>query len=122
MIRARVGIALCVLSALGVLPAGCHKAGRVQRSRDVAPVIKDTARVVAPLIDPSVIALFRDTAGASVFPAEGQIFKLQTPAQRQSLRARQLERSASCGRLESRATIDICSESDASVLELAAGY
>ena len=87
MIRARVGIALCVLSALGVLPAGCHKAGRVQRSRDVAPVIKDTARVVAPLIDPSVIALFRDTAGASVLPAEGQIFKLQTPAQRQSLRA-----------------------------------
>ena len=87
MIRARVGIALCVLSALGVLPAGCHKAGRVQRSGDVAPVIKDTARVIAPLTDPSVIALFRDTAGASVFPAEGQIFKLQTPAQRQSLRA-----------------------------------
>jgi hypothetical protein len=87
MIRARVGIALCVLSALGVLPAGCHKAARVQRNGDVAPVIKDSVRVVAPLTDPSVIALFKDTAGASVFPAERQIFKLQTPAQRQSLRA-----------------------------------
>jgi hypothetical protein len=86
MTRARVGIALCVLSALGVLPAGCHKAARVQRNGDVAPVIKDTPRVVAPLTDPSVIALFKDTAGASVFP-EGKIFKLQTPAQRQSLRA-----------------------------------
>src|SRR5258706_2046530 len=87
MIRARVGIPLCVLSALGVLPAGCNRAADVQRTNDVAPVIKDTARVVAPLADPSVIALFKDTTGASVFPAEGQIFKLQTPAQRQSLRA-----------------------------------
>ena len=59
MIRARVGIALSVLSALGVLPAGGHKAARVQRNGDVAPVIKDTARVVAPLTDPSVIALFQ---------------------------------------------------------------
>jgi len=97
MIRARIGIALSLLSALGVLPAGCHKAARVQRNGDVAPVIKDSARVVepltdpsvvAPLTDPSVIALFKDTAGTSVFPSEGQIFKLQTPAHRQSLRAR----------------------------------
>ncbi|MGZ3331412.1 MAG: DUF6174 domain-containing protein [Gemmatimonadaceae bacterium] len=86
MIRKRVGIALSVLSALGVLPAACHKAARAQRNGDVAPVINDTVRVAAPLTDPSVIALFKDTA-ASVFPAEGQIFKLQTPAQRQSLRA-----------------------------------
>lgn len=86
VIRARVGIALSVLSALGVIPTGCHKAAHVQRNSDVAPVIKDSARV-APLIDPSVIALFNDTAGARVFPAEGQIFKLQTPAQHQSLRA-----------------------------------
>jgi Family of unknown function (DUF6174) len=87
MTRARVGIALSVLSALGVLLAGCHKAARVQRNGDVAPVLKGTATIVSPLTDPTVIALFRDTAGASVFPAEGQIFKLQTPAQRQSLRA-----------------------------------
>lgn len=87
MIRARVGIALSLLSALGVLSAGCHKAARVQRNGDVAPVIKDSARVVTPLTDPSVIALFKDTAGTSVFPADRQIFKLQTSAQRQSLRA-----------------------------------
>jgi len=86
MIRARIGIALSLLSALGALPAGCHKPARVQRNGDVAPVIKDSARVIAPLTDPSVIALFRDTAGR-MFPAEGQIFKLQTPAQHQILRA-----------------------------------
>jgi hypothetical protein len=86
MIRARVGIALSALSALGVLSAGCHKAARVQRNGDVAPVIEDTVRVVTPLTDPSVIALFKDTAGR-VFPSEGQIFKLQTPAQHQSLLA-----------------------------------
>jgi len=87
MIRARIGIALSLLSALGVLPAGCHKAASVQRNGDIAPVIKDSARVVAPLTDPSVIALFKDTAGTSVFPADRQIFRLQTSAQRQSLRA-----------------------------------
>jgi hypothetical protein len=87
MIRARVVIALSVLLALGILPAGCHKAARVERNGDVAPVTTDTTHVAAPLTDASVVALFKDTAVASVFPAEGQIFKLQTPAQRQSLRA-----------------------------------
>ena len=89
MIRARAAIALCVLSAPGVLSASCHKTARVQRNDDVTPVIKDTARVrvVAPLTDPSVIALFKDTVGARFFPAEGQTFKLRTPAQHQSLRA-----------------------------------
>jgi hypothetical protein len=85
MIRARVVIALSALLALGVLPAGCHKAARVERNGDVPPVTIDTAHVVAPITDASVVAFFKDTAVGNVLSAEGQIFKL--PAQRQSLRA-----------------------------------
>ena len=80
-----LGIALSALLVLGVFPLACHKNARVQSNADVGPVIKDTVRVVAPVTDTSVIALFRDTAVASVFAAEGQIFKL--PGQRQALRA-----------------------------------
>jgi Family of unknown function (DUF6174) len=87
MIRVRIPIALSALLVLGVFPVACHKNTRVQSNADVAPVIKDTAGVVAPITDTSVIALFKDTAVASVFSAEGQTFKLQTPGQRQSLRA-----------------------------------
>jgi hypothetical protein len=87
MIRVRIRIALSALLVLGVFPVACHKNARVQSNADVGPVIKDTAGVVAPITDTSVIALFKDTAVASVFSAEGQTFKLQTPGQRQSLRA-----------------------------------
>jgi hypothetical protein len=86
MIPARVGISLSVLLALGVLPAGCHKAARVERN-DVAPVTIDTTHVVVPITDASVVAFFKDTAVGNVLSAEGQVFKLQTPTQRQSLRA-----------------------------------
>jgi hypothetical protein len=81
----RLKLALSVLVVLGVFPVACHKNARVQSDAHVDPVIKDTARVAAPITDPSVIALFKDTGAVSVFPAEGQIFKL--PAERQSLRA-----------------------------------
>ena len=82
----RLGIALCALLVLGVFPIACHKNVHVRSNTD-GPVIKDTVVVVAPATDPSVVALFRDTAVASVFAAEGQTFKLRTLAQRQSLRA-----------------------------------
>jgi hypothetical protein len=80
----RLGIALSALLVLGVFPVACHKNVRVHTNVG-DPVIKDTVRVVAPVTDTSVIALFRDTAVTSVFAAEGQIFKL--PGQRQALRA-----------------------------------
>lgn len=77
-VRVRVRIALFALSVLGVFPVACHRNARVQSNADVGPVIKDTA---------GVVALFRDTGVVSVFSADGQTFKLQTPGQRQSLRA-----------------------------------
>lgn len=86
MTRARIRLALSVLFVLGVLPVACHKSARVQSNADVR-VIKDTARVIAPVTETSVVALFKDTAGASVFSAEGQTFTLGTPRQRQSLHA-----------------------------------
>ena len=87
MIRVRIRIALSALLVLGVFPVACHKNARVQSNADVGRVIKDTARVVAPTTDTSVVALFKDTAVVNVFSAEGQTFKLQTPGQRQSLHA-----------------------------------
>lgn len=82
-----LGIALSALLVLGVFPLACHKNARVRSNADVGPVIKDTVRVVVPVTDTSLVALFRDTAIASVFAADGQTFKLRTPVQRQSLRA-----------------------------------
>ena len=78
MIRVRIRSALPALLVLGVFPVACHKNARVQSNADVGPMIKDTA---------GVVALFKDTAVVSVFSAEGQTFKLQTPGQRQSLHA-----------------------------------
>ena len=86
MIRVRI-VALSGLLVLGLASAACHKHARVQSSGVVAQVIKDTTVVVAPVIDKSVIAFFKDTASTSVFNAEGEIFKPQTPGQRESLRA-----------------------------------
>ena len=86
MIRARI-IAPSGLLVAGLFAAACHKHARVQSSGDVAQVIKDTTVVVAPVIDKSVIAFFKDTASASAFNAEGEIFKPQIPGQRVSLHA-----------------------------------
>jgi enterochelin esterase family protein len=87
MIRARIPIARSAVLVLGAFPVACHRNVSVQSNHNVGPGIKDTTRVFARLTDTSVIALFKDTAIASVFSAEGQIFKLQTPGQRESLRA-----------------------------------
>jgi hypothetical protein len=92
---AKHGFALfSALLVLGVSAAACHKNAHVQSRPDVrsvvkdtARVVKDTARVVARITDTSVIALFRDTGVVNVFSAEGQTFKLQTPAQRRALHA-----------------------------------
>jgi hypothetical protein len=82
------------LSVLGVFSVACHKNTRVQRNPpDVRRVtkdtarIKDTARVVVPVIvtDPNVIPLFKDTVVTNVFSREGRTFKL--PEQRQALLA-----------------------------------
>ena len=83
----RIRIALLALLALGVFPVACHKSARVQSKPDVAPVIKDTTRVVAPIADTSVVPFFKDTAVASVFTAPGQTLKWGLPGQRQSLLA-----------------------------------
>jgi hypothetical protein len=92
---AKHGFALfSALLVLGVSTAACHKNAHVQSKPDVrsvvkdtARVVKDTARVLARITDTSVIALFRDTGVVNVFSAEGQTFKLQTPAQRRAFRA-----------------------------------
>ena len=85
ILRVRTRTALSALFALGVSLVACHKTARVPNNSDVDRVIKDTARVVVPIADTTVIAFFKDTAVGRVLSAEGQIFKL--PAQRQSLQA-----------------------------------
>ena len=80
-------IALGALLMLGAFPVACHKTASVRDDSDVSRVIKDTARVVAPITDPSVVAFFRDTGAVIALSTEGQTFELRTPRQRQSLRA-----------------------------------
>ncbi len=75
------------LLALGVSSVACHKNARARSNPDVRSVVKDTARVVAPITDTSVVALFRDTGVVNVFSAEGQGFKLQTPTERRAFHA-----------------------------------
>jgi hypothetical protein len=87
MSRVRIRIALTALLVLGAVSVACHKSARVARDPDVAPVIKDTARVVAPLTDTSVLLLFKDTTVAGVFTAPGQTLKWGLSGQRQSLLA-----------------------------------
>jgi hypothetical protein len=84
-LRVRIRTALSALLVLGIFLVACHKTAPVRNNSDVVRVIKDTARVVVPIADTTVIAFFKDTAVGRVLSAEGQIFKL--PAQRQSLRA-----------------------------------
>lgn len=83
MSRVRIRIALFASLVLVVFPVACHKSARVQSKPDVPPVIKDTARVVAPITDPSVVPLFKDTSVVGIRPIEGQTFGL--PRQRQLL-------------------------------------
>lgn len=111
---------VCLL-VLAVFTAGCHRTTPVLKNADVGTVIGDTAVVVVPIADTSVVAFFKDTSVTSVFSAEGKNFKLQTPGQRQSLHAT-LRKSARCGKLESRVTIDICSVWAVSVPGLGVGY
>ncbi|HYU51997.1 MAG TPA: DUF6174 domain-containing protein [Gemmatimonadaceae bacterium] len=96
MIRLRIQIVLSALLGLGLFSVACHRTGPVQRNADVGRVVKDTAGVtrvikdtarVAIARDTGVIAFFKDTAPARIFVPEARDFKLQTPGQRQSLRA-----------------------------------
>jgi len=48
---------------------------------------QDTVGLVAANADTSIAAIFKDTGVANVFSQEGQTFKLQTPGQRETLRA-----------------------------------
>src|SRR6266853_277984 len=52
---------------VGALSVACHKNPPVQSDARVVPVVKDTARVVPPITDASVIPLFRDTGVVNVF-------------------------------------------------------
>jgi hypothetical protein len=65
--RARILMALYASLMVGLFAVACHRR--------------------APVTDTGVVASFKDTSVASVFTAEGQTFKLQTPGQRQSLHA-----------------------------------
>lgn len=77
MSRARIHVVLVGLSILGFSPFACRRTAPVQRSADVRPVVKDTARVV-PVLE--------DTARVSVSVAGGRTFQLRNPGQRDSLR------------------------------------
>jgi hypothetical protein len=86
-LRVCTRLSLSVLAAVGVVVVGCHKGARAHGNPDVARADKDTIGVVAPVTDPSVVALFKDTAVVRVSSAEGRTFKLTTTAQRETLRA-----------------------------------
>src|SRR5881396_1565311 len=95
MIRMRIRIVFSGLLVFGFISVACHRTATVQRNPDVGPMVKDTttvARVIkdtarVAVIDTSLIAFFKDTAPTRVFFPEARNFKLQTPGQRQSLRA-----------------------------------
>jgi len=84
-----VGTALVAFS----LALACHASatgrndGGVSTRNDggVSTSSRDTADVVA--VDRSVVAFFKDTAPARILRPEAQEFDLQTPTQRQALRA-----------------------------------
>jgi hypothetical protein len=86
MVKYRFALFSALLSLGGV---ACHRTGPapVRKNADVARVTKDTVRTVVPVTDTSVVVLFRDTGVVNVFSAEGQSFKLQTPAQRRAFLA-----------------------------------
>lgn len=63
---------------LGVFPVACHRTAPVDRNADVSPVVKDTT---------GVVTVFKEPALTNVSPAGARTFKLQNPAQRDSLRA-----------------------------------
>ena len=85
MSHARVRIFLARSIALGVIPLACHRQSPAQRQPEVRREVKDTTRNVA-IRDPSVAALFRDTT-TGLYSARGRTFRLQTAADRKSLRA-----------------------------------
>jgi hypothetical protein len=86
-----------LLFVLGAFLVGCHRTAPVRRTTGDGVVVKDTVgvdRVVKDTVgtvrvrdSDGVLAFFKDTAGVSALGAEGRTFKLQTSAQRQSLRA-----------------------------------
>ena len=83
------------LLILGVFLVACHRSAPVQRNGAVVKdtvgvgrVVKDTVGTTRVSSDTTgILAFFRDTAGVSALGAEARTFKLQTSAQRQSLRA-----------------------------------
>ncbi len=78
MIRARARIALAGLLVLGFRPVACHRAVPVKKDAGVGLVVKDTA---------GVVAFLKDTTLVTVSFGEARTFNLQTPGQRDSLRA-----------------------------------
>ena len=69
-------LAAVVTLAVAILLANCRQPARSQTG---------TAGGVDPITDTSILALFKNTAGVSVFSAEAQTFELQTPRERRSL-------------------------------------
>ena len=80
---------------LAAVFVACHRTAPVMRNPGDGAVVKDTVvvgRVVKDTIGTRRVSndmadVFKDTASVSALGAEGRTFKLQTPAQRQTLRA-----------------------------------
>jgi hypothetical protein len=63
----------------------CHRSPRAQQDIDVDRDVRNTTR--EDLNRDSVAVFFRDTSPSSVFSSPGRTFTLQTPRERQALRA-----------------------------------
>lgn len=83
MIRARVRTGLASL-VLGFPLAACGGTAPVQHPADVRPVVTE----------PTIAALFKDTTVVTVSAAERRSFTLNTPGQRDSLRATLIKQRA----------------------------
>jgi len=88
MIRAHKRIGLSGFALLALVSVACHKTAPPARNSGPPSVAKDTVRVAVVVKDTArVVEIFRDTVPTNVLSGKGRTFRLQTRAQRDSLRA-----------------------------------
>ena len=79
------GLVFSVMAAGALL--GCHRHATQEETVVDHPPVRDTTRVVreVQLVDPTIAALFKDTAPSNAFAVEGRTYNVQNTAERQAL-------------------------------------
>lgn len=87
MIRTPIRVALSRSLPLALVVVACHRTVPAGRNAGAGSGVNDTVRVTAVVKDTTgVVAAFKDTVPTNVFATKGRSFRLQTSAQRDSLR------------------------------------